>query len=54
MFIPVANNWFTIKIELINYCKMGLLGTFVEKVIVSHEMRICDIGKPPFSKDGWL
>lgn len=33
---------------------MGLLNKFAEKVIVSHEVRICDIGKPPFNQNGWM
>ena len=31
-----------------------LIETSVEKVIMSYEIRICDIDKQPFNKDGWI
>lgn len=55
MFIPVANNWFSIRIELMNFQTEGwLIENKIEKCLVSYDIRICDLHKPPFGPDGWI
>ena len=54
-YIPVANHWFTIKVEVINYLSDGWLREkYTEKVIASFEIRITDLHKPPFNSKGFV
>jgi len=51
--MPVANHFFTLKINLINLKSDGWLQEkFKEFVIASYEFRISDLNKPPFNSDG--
>ena len=54
-YIPVANHFFTLKIEIINLESVGFFReNFKEHVIESYEIRLADINKEPFQKDGTL
>lgn len=54
-FIPVASNFFTLKFEIINLSSDGWLREhFTEHVIASYDIRLPDINKEPFEKDGTL
>jgi hypothetical protein len=54
-YIPVANHWFTVKVELINLQSDGWLREkYIEKVISSFEIRISDLNKPPFNTKGFI
>lgn len=54
-YIPVANHFFTLKIEIIN---MESVGFFREKmqehVLDSYEIRLPDLHQDPFQEDGTL
>ena len=48
-FIPVANHFFTLKIELVNLESVGFFKeTFKEHILESYEIRLPDINKDPF------
>ena len=52
-YVPIANHFFTLKIELINLQSDGWLREhFIEKVLASYEIRIPDLNKAPFQADG--
>ena len=54
-YIPVANHFFTLKIELVNLESVGFFKeTFKEHILESYEIRLPDINKDPFQKDGTL
>ena len=54
-YIPVANHFFTLKIELINMESVGLFReSFKEHVLDSYEVRLPDLNKEPFKSDGTL
>ena len=54
-YIPVANNFFTIKFEIVNLSSDGWLREhFSEHVIASYEIRLPDLDRDPFEKDGTL
>lgn len=54
-YIPVANHFFTLKIEILNLHSDGWLTEhFKEHVIASYQIRIPDINKAPFDEDGNL
>jgi hypothetical protein len=51
--MPVANHFFTLKIEVINLTADGWLREhFKEHLITSFEIRVPDINKEPFKSDG--
>lgn len=52
-YLPVANHFFTIKIEVINTHVSGVISSKVkESVIASYEIRIPDLHSDPFQEDG--
>ena len=54
-YIPVASHFFTLKIELINLESVGFFSEkHKEHVLETYEIRIADINKDPFQKDGTL
>jgi hypothetical protein len=53
MFIPIANNFFTLKVDIINVTADGWLREhFKEHIIASFDIRIPDLKKEPFKPDG--
>jgi hypothetical protein len=51
--MPVANHFYTLKIDLINLQSDGWLREkYKELVIASYEFRISDLNKSPFHSDG--
>ena len=53
MFIPIANNFFTLKVDIINVTADGWLREhFKEHIIASFDIRIPDLKKEPFKSDG--
>ena len=51
----MANNFFTLKIEVISINNDGWLREhYKEHVVASYEIRLPDINKEPFDKDGYL
>lgn len=51
----MANNFFTLKIEVINIQSDGWLREhFKEHVIASYQIRLPDINKEPFDSEGNL
>ena len=54
-YVPIANHFFTLKIEVINLESGGVFSSKLkEHVLDSYEIRLPDIHKEPFSKDGTL
>lgn len=52
-YLPVANHFFTLKVEVINLHADGWVRAhFKESVIASYEIRIPDLNKEPFKADG--
>ena len=48
-YIPVANHFFTLKIEIINMESVGFFReNFKEHVLESYEIRLADLNKDPF------
>ena len=48
-YIPIANHFFTLKIELINMESVGFFReNLKEHVIETYEIRLSDINKDPF------
>ena len=51
----MASHFFTLKIELINLESVGFFSEkHKEHVLETYEIRIADINKDPFQKDGTL
>ena len=49
VYLPIANHFFTLKIEVINLHADGWLrGNFKEVVLQTYEIRIPDLNKEPF------
>lgn len=54
-YIPVANYFFTLKVEIINLENTGFFREkFEEHIIESYEIRLPDLNKDPFQRDGTL
>ena len=54
-YMPVASHFFTLKIEVINLESVGFFReNFKEHVLDSYDIRIPDLHKDPFQKDGSL
>jgi len=52
-YLPLANHFFTIKVEVINLHADGWLREhFKESVLASYDIRIPDLNKEPFKSDG--
>ena len=54
-YIPVSNNFFTLKLEVINLSSDGWLREhYSEQILATYQIRIPDINKAPFAPDGSL
>jgi len=53
VYLPLANHFFTIKIEVISLHADGWLrDRFKESILQTYEIRIPDLNKEPFEADG--
>ena len=54
-YIPIASHFFTLRIEIINVESVGFFReNFKEHVLESYFIRLPDLNKKPFQKDGTL